>query len=62
MGCSVGCKVFAAATGWESDSFIVLRGRESLLRGEGMDKHTQPSQETVAGTKRPERRKRATKV
>lgn len=48
-------KVCAATTGWESDSFVVLRGRESLPQGEGMDRHTKHSQETAAGTKRPER-------
>lgn len=48
-------QVHGIATGWESDSFIVLRGRESLLQREGMDKHMQHSQETASGTKRPDR-------
>jgi len=33
----------------DSDSFIVLRGRESRPQGEGMDKNMQPAKETSAG-------------
>ena len=33
----------------DSDSFIVLRGRESRLQGEGMDRNMQPVKETSAG-------------
>jgi RNA-directed DNA polymerase len=33
----------------DSDSFIVLRGRESRLQGEGMDRNTQLAKETYTG-------------
>ena len=33
----------------DSDSFIVLRGRESRSYGEGMDRNMQPVKETSAG-------------
>jgi RNA-directed DNA polymerase len=38
----------------DSDSFIVLRGRESRPHGEGMDKSMQPVKETSAGHVGPE--------
>jgi hypothetical protein len=64
MGAAVQPKRRQQHNEWESDSFIVLRGRESLLhvnvkqkrkQGEGMDRHTQLSKETTAGKKRLDR-------